>query len=78
MTPGTVFHQLLSVEFSREAYWSGFPFLSPGDLPNPGFEPGSPTLQVDHLLSETLGKSQMVGSLQVKVTKESGPYMDQI
>ena len=47
-------------------------------LPNPGFEPRSPTLQADHLLSETLGKSQMVGILQEEVTEESGPYGDQI
>ena len=66
------------MEFPREAYWRGSPFLSPGDLPNPGFEPRSPTLQADHLLSETLGKSQMVGILQVEVTEESGPYGDQI
>ena len=33
-----------SVEFSRQEYWSGFPFPSPGDLPNPGIEPGSPAL----------------------------------
>ena len=36
----------LSVEFSRQAYWSGFPFPSPGDLPNPGIEPGT---QVSHI-----------------------------
>ena len=34
----------LSMEFSRQEYWSGLPFPSPGDLPNPGIEPGSPTL----------------------------------
>ena len=33
--------------FSRQEYWSGLPFLSPGDLPDPGIEPGSPTLQAD-------------------------------
>ena len=33
-----------SMEFSRHEYWSGFPFPSPGDLPNPGIEPGSPAL----------------------------------
>ena len=33
-----------SIGFSRQEYWSGLPFPSPGDLPNPGFEPGSPTL----------------------------------
>ena len=53
----TVAHQaLLSVEFSRKEDWSGLPFPSPGDLPNLGIEPGSPTLQADSLLSEPSGK----------------------
>ena len=43
--------------FSRQEYWSGLPFPSPGDLPNPGIEPGSPTLQADTLPSEPPGKS---------------------
>ena len=38
-------------------YWSGLPFPSPGDLPDPGIEPGSPALQTDALLSEPSGKS---------------------
>ena len=38
-----------SVEFSRQEYWSGLPFPSPGDLPDPGTEPGSPSLQADAL-----------------------------
>ena len=42
--------------FSRQEYWSGLPFPSPGDLPNPGIEPGSPTLQADALTSEPPGK----------------------
>ena len=37
----------LSIEFSRPEYWSGLPFPSPGDLPNPAIEPGSPTLKAD-------------------------------
>ena len=40
------------MEFSRQEYWRGLPFPSPGDLPNPGIKPESPTLQVDALLSE--------------------------
>ena len=40
--------------FSRQEYWSGFPFPSPRDLPDPGIEPGSPTVQADSLLSEPL------------------------
>ena len=47
---------LLSLEFSREEYWSGLPFPSPGDLPNPGIEPQSPALQADSLPSEPPGK----------------------
>ena len=39
----------LSMEFSRQEYWSGLPFPSPGDLPDPGIEPGSPALQADAL-----------------------------
>ena len=46
----------LSMEFSRQEYWSGLPFLSPGDLPNPGVEPGSTTFQADSLPSEPSGK----------------------
>ena len=43
MTPGTVAHQApLSVEFSRQEYWSGEPFPSPGDLFDPGLNPGLP------------------------------------
>ena len=45
-TPGTVACQApLSKGFSRQEYWSGLPFYSPGGLPNPGIEPGSPALQ---------------------------------
>ena len=52
-TPWTVAHQAApSMEFSRQEYWSGLPFPSPGDHPNSGTEPGSPTLQADALLSE--------------------------
>ena len=42
--------------FSRQEYWSGLPFPSPGDLPDPGIEPGSPTLQADALPSEPPSK----------------------
>ena len=38
--------------FSRQEYWGGLSFPSPGDLPDPGIEPGSPTLQEDSLLTE--------------------------
>ena len=43
----------LSLGFSRPEYWSGLPFPSPGDLPNPGIEPRSLALEVDSLLSES-------------------------
>ena len=48
MTPRTVARQPpLSMGFSRQEHWSGLPFPSPGDLPDPGMVPGSPTLQAD-------------------------------
>ena len=57
MTPWTVARQApLSMEFSRQEYWSGLPFPSPGDLPYPGIEPRSPTLQADSLPSELPNK----------------------
>ena len=52
VTTWTVAHQAPpSMEFSRQEYWSGLPFPSPGDLPNPGIEPGSPALWADTLPS---------------------------
>ena len=45
-----------SMGFSRQEYWSGLPFPSPGDLPDPGIEPRSPALQADTLTSESPGK----------------------
>ena len=51
--PWTVVHQVpLSMGFSRQEYWSGLQFPSPGDLPNPGIESRSPTLQAEALTSE--------------------------
>ena len=47
---------LLSMEFSRQEYWSGLSFSFPGNPPNPGIEPGTPALQADSLLSRPLGK----------------------
>ena len=55
--PWTVAHQApSSMGFSRQEYWSGLPFPSPGDLPDPGIEPRSPTLQADALTSAPPGK----------------------
>ena len=53
VTPWTVAYQASpSMGFSRQEYWSGLPFPSPGDLPDPGIELGSPALQADALTSE--------------------------
>ena len=52
-SPGTVAHPApLSMEFSRQEYWSGLLFPSLEDLPNPGIEPGSTTLQMNSLPTE--------------------------
>ena len=55
--PWTVAHQAPpSMGFSRQEFWSGLPFPSPGDLPDPGIEPRSPALQADTSTSEPSGK----------------------
>ena len=56
-TPWTVAHQApLSMGFSRQDYWSGLPFPSPGDLPDPGIEPTSPALAGGFLTTVPPGK----------------------
>ena len=56
--PWTIAYQAPpSMGFSRQEYWSGLPFPSPGDLPDPGIEPWSPAFQADTLTSEPRGKS---------------------
>ena len=56
-TPWSVAYQAPpSMGFSRQECWSGLPFPSPGDLPDPEIEPGSPALQADALPSEPPGK----------------------
>ena len=56
-TPWTVAHQApLSMRFSRQGYWSGLPFPSPGDLPNPGIQPRCPALWADSLRTELQDK----------------------
>ena len=56
-TPWTVAYQAPpSMGFSRQEYWSGLPLPSPGDFPDLGIEPGSPTFQTDALTSELPGK----------------------
>ena len=60
-TPWTAAYQApQSMEFSRQEYWSGLPFPSPGDLPDPGIEPGSPASQEDALTSEQVLKSKVI------------------
>ena len=60
VTPWTVTHKApLSKEFYRQEYLSGLPFPFPGDFPNPGIEPGSPTMQADALQSEPPGKPNL-------------------
>ena len=57
--PWTVVYQAsLPMGFSRQEYWSGLLFPSPGDLPDPGIDSRSPALQADALPSETLGEPQ--------------------
>ena len=60
MTPQTVACPVpLSMGFSRQEYWSELLFPSPGDLPNPGIEPKSPTLQADSLPNEPQGSPNL-------------------
>ena len=59
-TPWTVAYQAPpSIKFSRQEFWSGLPFPFPGDLPDPGLEPGSPALQADALPSEPPGNHSL-------------------
>ena len=68
-TPWTTAYQAPpSMEFSRQEYWSGLPFPSPGDLPDSGIEPGSPAVQADALSSEPPGKPMTWGMLKIKNT----------
>ena len=58
-TPWTVAYQASpSMGFFRQEYWTGLPFPSPGDLPDPGIEPRSPALEADVLTSEPPGKHE--------------------
>ena len=62
VTPWTIAYQASpSMGFSRQEYWSGLPFPSPGDLPDSGIEPGSPALEADALTSEPPGKQILEG-----------------
>ena len=71
-TPWTVAYQASpSMGFSRQEYWSGLPLPSPGDLPDPGIEPGSPALEADTLTSEPPRKPLDHNKLW-KILKEMG------
>ena len=63
------------MEFPRQEYWSGLPFPSPGDLPNPGIEPRSPALQADALPSEPPGKLIRRSWIQKKKNVHSGKIL---
>ena len=56
----------LSMGFSRQGYWSGLPFPSPGDLSDPGIEPGSPALQADSLQTELQGKPHFIHTITLR------------
>ena len=65
--------RLLSTGFSRQEYWSGLPFPSLGDLPNPGIEPRSPALQADSLPTELWGKCDRGGYKPLKLSSHPSP-----
>ena len=67
-TPWTVAYQAPpSMGLSRQEYWSGLPFPSPGDLPDPGIKPRSPALEADTLTSEPPGKpKESILSLKIR------------
>ena len=85
VTPWTVAHQApLSMGFFRREYWSGLPFPSTGDLPNPGIKPGSPALQADSLPPEPPRKPPSITNttgfpfiaivyLETKISQQLGP-----
>ena len=62
--PGPAVHGIILQE-----YWSGLPFPSPGDLPDPGIEPGSLALQTDSLLSEPPGKVPVTREMSMDLGK---------
>ena len=65
-----------SIEFSRPEYWSGWPFPSPGDLPNLGIKPRSPTLQADSLPTEPPEKPKNTGMGSLSLLQEVFPTQD--
>ena len=79
-TPWTVAYQAPpSMGFSRQEYWSGLLFPSPGDLPDPGIEPTSPTLQADTLPSEPPGKFSLLERKLLKSSlNQENTFVDEI
>ena len=80
-TPWTAAHQAPpSMGFSRQEYWSGVPFPSPGDLPNPGIKPRSPAFQADAFTSELPGKpdsvykSENITEKKLSIVKKARSY----
>ena len=79
VTPWTIAHQAPpSMEFSRQEYWRGLPFPSPGDLPNPRIEPGPPTLRADALPSELPGNPMEMESRCHSLNVSSGQDEDRL
>ena len=77
--PWTVVYQAsLSMGFSRQEYWSGLPFPSPGDLPDPGIEPMSPALQADALPSDPFFTSEPPGMLPLVVRIRQSMHLRKI
>ena len=74
VTPWTAACQAsLSMKFFRQEYWSGLPFPSPGNLPDPGIEPRSPALQADYLPAEPQGKPKNTGVGSQSLLQRSWP-----
>ena len=78
VTPWTAARQApLSMGFSKQKYWSELPFPPPGDLPNPGTEPGSPAWQADSLLTEPAGKPSFSWHVGLHCSMACGIFSDQ-
>ena len=79
VTSWTVAHQApLSMRLSRQAYWSGLTFPSPGDLPDPGFEPGFPALQANfyHLSHRETHEAERTSNKWQKTWREDPGSLD--
>ena len=63
------------MEFSKREYWTGLPFPSPGDLPNPGLKPRSPALQADFLPFKPQGKPRIIAIRPFNLGKKEHPNL---